>query len=97
MTRIFFISCSSAMEKARTCDDAFRRQLDELQRDHELEKRRIISEKDDELRKTKQKITDVEDEMRMLLEETAISKRNLEAKIKQLSKAFLDVQQDLTN
>eukprot|EP00794_Sanderia_malayensis_P018762 gene18762-20653_t len=87
---------NSAMEKARICDDAFRRQLDEQKREHELEKRKIIAEKEDEIRKAKEKISETEDEMRLLLEETAISKRNLEAKIKQLSKAFLDVQQDLT-
>ena len=85
------------MEKAKGCDDAFRRQLDEKQREHELELRRTISQKDDEVNKARGKVSDVEDEMRLLLEETAISKRNLEHKVKQLSKAFLDVQQDLVS
>ena len=85
------------MEKARSCDDAFRRQLEEMQREHELENRRLVAGKNDELEKAKQRINEVEDEMRLLLEETAISKKNLELKVKQLSKAFLDVQQDLAN
>ena len=55
----------------------------------------MIASKDDEISKTKAKVIEVEDEMRVLLEETALSKQNLEIKIKQLSKAFSDVQLDL--
>ncbi|XP_065065205.1 leucine-rich repeat and coiled-coil domain-containing protein 1-like isoform X2 [Rhopilema esculentum] len=82
-------------EKLKTCDDSFRRQLDENQRNHDLKLRQVIASKDDEISKTKAKVTEVEDEMRALLEEAALSKQNLEMKIKQLGKAFSDVQLDL--
>ena len=84
-------------EKLKTCDDAFRRQTEEQNRENELEIRRIISSKNDEIEQEKQKVLEVENEMRIVLEESVVSKKNFEMKIKQLSKAFADIQTDLTS
>lgn len=92
-----FFCFSETREKLKHCDDSFRRQLDEKQRVHDLEVRRIIAEKDDDLSKAKLKILEVEEEMRVLLEETSSSKRIFEQKIHQLSKAFAEVQQGLVS
>ena len=93
---IFLYYCfSETREKLKSCDDSFRRQLDENRREHELQVRKIIAEKDDEINEAKSKIIEVEDEMRVLLEEQAISKRSFEQKLQQLSKAFVEVQQGL--
>lgn len=84
-------------EKLKTCDDAFRRQIEEQKRENELEIRRLISSKNDEIEAERQKVLEVENEMRIVLEESVITKKNFEMKIKQLSKAFADVQVDLTS
>ena len=86
---------SETREKLKSCDDSFKRQLDESRREHELQIRKIIAEKDDEINQAGLRITEVEDEMRTLLEEQAMSKRNFEQKLQQLSKAFVEVQQGL--
>ena len=83
------------MEKLKSCDDAFRRELEVKQRDRHLEIRRVIADKDTEIDKAKQRVLEVEEEMRVLSQETALTKRNLEAKMKHLNKAFADMQQDL--
>jgi len=88
-------AANETREKLKSCDDSFRRQLDENRREHELQVRKIIAEKDDEINEAKSKIIEVEDEMRVLLEEQAISKRSFEQKLQQLSKAFVEVQQGL--
>ena len=84
-------------EKLKTCDDAFRRQTEEQKRENELEIRRIISSKNDEIEIEKQKVLEVENEMRIVLEESVVSKKNFEMKIRQLSKVFADIQTDLTS
>lgn len=93
----FIDFCSEIREKLKNCDDSFRRQLEEEQREHDLKIRQIIAQKDDEINQSKMKVTEVEEEMRILLEETAQSKSNFEQKFRHLSKAFDDIQKGLSS
>ncbi|XP_044129379.1 leucine-rich repeat and coiled-coil domain-containing protein 1 isoform X1 [Bufo gargarizans] len=83
------------MEKLHSVDDAFRRQLESILAAHQAELVKVANEKQKEIDVANEKVYQVEEEMRQLLRETANSKRAMEEKIKRLTSALCDIQQDL--
>ncbi|KAM4027473.1 leucine-rich repeat and coiled-coil domain-containing protein 1 isoform 1-T2 [Anomaloglossus baeobatrachus] len=82
------------MEKLHSVDDAFRRQLESILTGHQAELVKVASEKQKNIEEANEKIYQVEEEMRQLLQETANSKKAMEEKMKRLTSAFCDIQQD---
>uniref|UniRef100_A0A8C3XNI0 Leucine-rich repeat and coiled-coil domain-containing protein 1 n=1 Tax=Chelydra serpentina TaxID=8475 RepID=A0A8C3XNI0_CHESE len=84
-----------AMEKLHSMDDAFRRQLESTLAAHQAELLQLANEKQRQIEAANEKVYQVEEEMRQLLQETANSKKAMEEKIKRLTSALSDIQQDL--
>ncbi|XP_078543215.1 leucine-rich repeat and coiled-coil domain-containing protein 1 isoform X3 [Lissotriton helveticus] len=84
-----------AVEKLHSVDDAFRRQLESVVASHQAELLQLSNEKQKQIEAANEKVYQVEEEMRQLLRETAHSKRAMEEKIKRLTSALSDIQQDL--
>uniref|UniRef100_A0ABM5GC05 Leucine-rich repeat and coiled-coil domain-containing protein 1 isoform X1 n=1 Tax=Pogona vitticeps TaxID=103695 RepID=A0ABM5GC05_9SAUR len=82
-------------EKLHSMDDAFRRQLESTLAAHQAELVRLANEKQQEIVKANEKVYQVEEEMRQLLQETASNKKAMEEKIKRLTIALSDIQQEL--
>ncbi|KAM9308406.1 leucine-rich repeat and coiled-coil domain-containing protein 1 [Gastrophryne carolinensis] len=82
------------MEKLHSVDDAFRRQLESILTAHQAELIKVASEKQKEIEAANDRVYKVEEEMRQLLQETATSKRGMEEKIKRLTSALSDIQED---
>ncbi|XP_063306419.1 leucine-rich repeat and coiled-coil domain-containing protein 1 [Pelobates fuscus] len=82
-------------EKLRLVDDAFRQQLESVLAAHQAEHIKVASDKQKEIEAAHERVFQVEEEMRQLLQETAKSKKNTEEKIKRLTKALSDIQQEL--
>ncbi|KAM9789409.1 leucine-rich repeat and coiled-coil domain-containing protein 1 [Neosynchiropus ocellatus] len=80
----------AAVEKLRTVDDAFRRQLETVQASHHSELLQVAQDKHKQIERANQKVLEVEEEMRQLLEETEASKRLMEEKMKRLSSVLKD-------
>ncbi|KAE8290727.1 Leucine-rich repeat and coiled-coil domain-containing protein 1 [Larimichthys crocea] len=80
----------AAVEKLRSVDDAFRRQLESCQAAHQAELFRLANEKQKQIEQANQKVFEVEEEMRQLLEETETNKRIMEEKMKRLSSVLKD-------
>ncbi|XP_035491230.2 leucine-rich repeat and coiled-coil domain-containing protein 1 isoform X1 [Scophthalmus maximus] len=80
----------AAVEKLHCVDDAFRRQLESVQAAHQAELLRQAHEKQKQIERANQKVFDVEDEMRQLLEETETTKRLMEEKMKRLTSVLKD-------
>ncbi|KAM8838456.1 leucine-rich repeat and coiled-coil domain-containing protein 1 isoform 2-T2 [Synchiropus picturatus] len=80
----------AAVEKLRTIDDAFRRQLESVQASHHSELLQVAQDKQQQIERANQKVLEVEEEMRQLLEETEASKRLMEEKMRRLSSALQD-------
>ncbi|XP_075069835.1 leucine-rich repeat and coiled-coil domain-containing protein 1 isoform X2 [Mixophyes fleayi] len=83
------------MEKLHSVDDAFRRQLESILAAHQAEIIKVATEKQKEIEAANEKVYQVEEEMRQLLQETANSKKATEEKIKRLTRALSDIEQDL--
>ncbi|KAJ1192849.1 hypothetical protein NDU88_002155 [Pleurodeles waltl] len=83
------------VEKLHSVDDAFRRQLESVVASHQAELIQLSNEKQKEIEAANEKVYHVEEEMRQLLRETAHSKKAMEEKIKRLTSALSDIQQDL--
>ncbi|NXG46110.1 LRCC1 protein, partial [Psilopogon haemacephalus] len=83
-----------AVEKLHEMDDAFKKQLESILAAHQEELLQITSEKEKEIEAANEKVYCVEEEMRQLLQETANSKKALENKIRRLTDALNDIQQD---
>ncbi|KAM3928905.1 leucine-rich repeat and coiled-coil domain-containing protein 1 [Leptodactylus fuscus] len=81
------------MEKLHSVDDAFRQQLESILAAHQAELVKVASEKQKEIDAAHEKVYQVEEEMRQLLQETANSKKAMEEKIKRLTSALCDIQQ----
>uniref|UniRef100_A0A8C5QPI0 Leucine-rich repeat and coiled-coil domain-containing protein 1 n=1 Tax=Leptobrachium leishanense TaxID=445787 RepID=A0A8C5QPI0_9ANUR len=81
-------------EKLRSVDDAFRQQLELVVAAHQAECIKIASDKQREIEAAQERVYQVEEEMRQLLQETARTKRTTEEKIKRLTKALSDIQHD---
>eukprot|EP00064_Thunnus_orientalis_P010568 superscaffoldBa00001446_g10594 len=79
-----------AVEKLHCVDDAFRRQLESIQAAHQAELLRLANEKQKQIEKANQRVFDVEEEMRQLLEETETNKRIMEEKMKRLTSVLKD-------
>ncbi|XP_028392315.1 leucine-rich repeat and coiled-coil domain-containing protein 1-like [Dendronephthya gigantea] len=86
-----------AIEKLHSCDDAFRKQLEKQKEVYEREIDRLTREKEEVINQSNQKINEVEDEMRQILQEAASGKKTLEMRIKKLTNAFNEIQEDLTS
>ncbi|XP_075776563.1 leucine-rich repeat and coiled-coil domain-containing protein 1 isoform X1 [Pelodiscus sinensis] len=84
-----------AIEKLHSMDDAFRRQLESTLAAHQAELLRLANEKQRQIEAANEKVYHVEEEMRQLLQETANSKKVMEEKIRRLTSALSDIQQDL--
>ncbi|XP_065254986.1 leucine-rich repeat and coiled-coil domain-containing protein 1 [Emys orbicularis] len=84
-----------AMEKLHSMDDAFRRQLESTLAAHQAELLQLANEKQRQIEAANEKVYQVEEEMRQLLQETANSKKAMEEKIRRLTSALSDIQQDL--
>ncbi|XP_066579392.1 leucine-rich repeat and coiled-coil domain-containing protein 1 [Amia ocellicauda] len=83
----------AAVEKLHSVDDAFRRQLESVQAAHQAELLHLATEKQKQIEAANQKVFQVEEEMRQLLEETASSKRKMEEKMRILTSVLKDFQQ----
>ncbi|NXF97503.1 LRCC1 protein, partial [Eubucco bourcierii] len=83
-----------AVEKLHEMDDAFRKQLESIMAAHQEELLRMASEKEKEIEAANEKVYCIEEEMRQLLQETANSKKAMENKIRRLTDALNDIQQD---
>ncbi|XP_068093676.1 leucine-rich repeat and coiled-coil domain-containing protein 1 isoform X1 [Hyperolius riggenbachi] len=83
------------MEKLHSVDDAFRRQLESILAAHQAELVKVARDKQKEIEAANERVYQVEEEMRQLLQETASSKRAMEEKIRRLTSALSDIQQDL--
>ncbi|KAJ8011334.1 hypothetical protein DPEC_G00057060 [Dallia pectoralis] len=75
----------AAVEQLHSVDDAFRRQLESLQASHQAELLRLANDKQKQIDQATQKVFQVEEEMRQLLEETEIEKRTMEEKMRRLT------------
>ncbi|XP_073406680.1 leucine-rich repeat and coiled-coil domain-containing protein 1 isoform X2 [Dendrobates tinctorius] len=83
------------MEKLHSVDDAFRRQLESILATHQAELVKVASKKQKDIDAANEKVYQVEEEMRHLLQETATSKKAMEEKMRRLTSALCDIQQDL--
>ncbi|PVD20789.1 hypothetical protein C0Q70_18950 [Pomacea canaliculata] len=88
-------AASLAIEKMRSMDDGFRRQLEAAEKSHREELAQVTQEKEQEVHIAEQKVLIVEEEMRRLLCETEQAKRTMEDKVKRLTQALGDLQSDL--
>ncbi|CAL8344197.1 unnamed protein product [Merluccius merluccius] len=80
----------AAVDQLHNVDDAFRRQLEAFQASHHAELLRLASDKQTQIERANQKVIQVEEEMRMLLEETESTKRVMEEKIRRLTSVLKD-------
>uniref|UniRef100_A0A8D0FFR3 Leucine-rich repeat and coiled-coil domain-containing protein 1 n=1 Tax=Strix occidentalis caurina TaxID=311401 RepID=A0A8D0FFR3_STROC len=84
-----------AVEKLHEMDDAFRKQLESMLASHQEELLQLATEKEKQIEAANEKVYYVEEEMRQLLQETANNKKAMENKIRRLTHALNDIQQDL--
>uniref|UniRef100_UPI00398E73AA leucine-rich repeat and coiled-coil domain-containing protein 1 isoform X4 n=1 Tax=Pristiophorus japonicus TaxID=55135 RepID=UPI00398E73AA len=85
----------AAAGKLHSIDDAFRQQLEAVQVAQQTQLLQLANEKQKEIEAAKEKVYQVEEEMRQLLRETANGKRNMEEKIRKLTSALNDIKQEL--
>ncbi|XP_078396797.1 leucine-rich repeat and coiled-coil domain-containing protein 1 isoform X2 [Cetorhinus maximus] len=85
----------AAAEKLHSMDDAFRHQLETIQVSQQAQLLQLASEKQKEIEAAKEKVYEVEEEMRQLLRETANGKKTMEEKIRKLTSALNDIKQEL--
>ncbi|XP_037685028.1 leucine-rich repeat and coiled-coil domain-containing protein 1-like [Choloepus didactylus] len=84
-----------ALEKLHSMDDAFKKQVDAIVEARQAEIVQLANEKQKYIDSANEKVYQVEEEMRELLEETCKNKKSMEEKIKQLSFALSEIQQEL--
>ncbi|XP_014820992.1 PREDICTED: leucine-rich repeat and coiled-coil domain-containing protein 1 isoform X1 [Calidris pugnax] len=84
-----------AVEKLREMDNTFRKQLESMLAAHQEELLRLTNEKEKQIEAANEKVYYVEEEMRQLLQETANNKKAMENKVRRLTQALNDIQQDL--
>ncbi|XP_009890171.1 PREDICTED: leucine-rich repeat and coiled-coil domain-containing protein 1 [Charadrius vociferus] len=84
-----------AVEKLREMDDTFRKQLESMLAAHQEELLQLAHEKEKQIEAADEKVYCVEEEMRQLLQETANNKKAMENKIRRLTQALNDIQEDL--
>uniref|UniRef100_A0A672TZ50 Leucine-rich repeat and coiled-coil domain-containing protein 1 n=1 Tax=Strigops habroptila TaxID=2489341 RepID=A0A672TZ50_STRHB len=84
-----------AVEKLHEMGDAFRKQLGSMLVAHQEELLQLANEKEKQIEAANEKVYCVEEEMRQLLQEMANHKKAMENKIRRLTHALNDFQQDL--
>nr|XP_009943897.1 PREDICTED: leucine-rich repeat and coiled-coil domain-containing protein 1 [Opisthocomus hoazin] len=84
-----------AVEKLHEMDDTFRKQLESMLAAHQEELLQLANEKEKQIEAANEKVYCVEEEMRQLLQEMADNKKAMENKIRRLTHALNDIQQDL--
>ncbi|NWR92416.1 LRCC1 protein, partial [Furnarius figulus] len=84
-----------AVEKLHEMDNAFRKELESMLAAHQEELLQLANEKEKQIEAANEKVYSVEEEMRELLQEMANSKKTMENKIRLLTHALNDIQQDL--
>ncbi|XP_068956300.1 LOW QUALITY PROTEIN: leucine-rich repeat and coiled-coil domain-containing protein 1 [Petaurus breviceps papuanus] len=82
------------MERLHSMDDNFRKQFESMVAAHQAELLQLTNEKQNQIDAANEKVSHVEDEMRQLLHETAQNKKIMEEKIKRLTFALSDIQQE---
>jgi len=87
-------AASASSAKLRDVDDAFRRQLDAAETSHRAALVQLSAARQAEVDAATRRTAEVEDEMRTLLQETEAAKQNMEARVRKLTSAFADLQQD---
>ncbi|KAM6214375.1 leucine-rich repeat and coiled-coil domain-containing protein 1 isoform 1-T1 [Rhynchocyon petersi] len=85
----------NTLEKLHSMDDAFKKQVDAILVAHQAEILQLSNEKQKCIQTANEKVFQVEEEMRGLLEETSKNKKAMEEKIKQLAFALSEIQQEL--
>ncbi|NXO41412.1 LRCC1 protein, partial [Locustella ochotensis] len=83
-----------AVEKLHEMDNAFRKQLESVLAAHQEELLHLKNEKEKQIEAANEKVYSVEEEMRELLQEMANNKKAMENKIRRLTHALNDIQQD---
>ncbi|NXR90117.1 LRCC1 protein, partial [Hypocryptadius cinnamomeus] len=83
-----------AVEKLHKMDNAFRKQLESVLAAHQEELLHLENEKEKQIEAANEKVYSVEEEMRELLQEMANNKKAMENKIRRLTNALNDIQQD---
>ncbi|NXK57691.1 LRCC1 protein, partial [Sylvietta virens] len=83
-----------AVEKLHKMDNAFRKQLESVLAAHQEELLQLKNEKEKIIEAANEKVYSVEEEMRELLQEMANNKKAMENKIRRLTHALNDIQQD---
>ncbi|XP_039551537.1 leucine-rich repeat and coiled-coil domain-containing protein 1 [Passer montanus] len=83
-----------AVEKLHKMDNAFRKQLESVLAAHQEELLQLENEKEKQIEAANEKVYSVEEEMRELLQEMANNKKAMENKIRRLTNALNDIQQD---
>ncbi|XP_023351719.2 leucine-rich repeat and coiled-coil domain-containing protein 1 isoform X1 [Sarcophilus harrisii] len=84
----------ATMERLHSMDDSFRKQLETMVAAHQAELLQLANEKQKQIDAANEKVSQVEDEMRQLLHETARNKKAMEEKIKRLTFALSDIQEE---
>ncbi|XP_066188975.1 leucine-rich repeat and coiled-coil domain-containing protein 1 [Sylvia atricapilla] len=83
-----------AVQKLHEMDNAFRKQLESVLAAHQEELLHLKNEKEKQIEAANEKVYSVEEEMRELLQEMANNKKTMENKIRRLTHALNDIQQD---
>ncbi|NXD21945.1 LRCC1 protein, partial [Spelaeornis formosus] len=83
-----------AVEKLQKMENAFRKQLESVLAAHQEELLHLENEKEKQIEAANEKVYSVEEEMRELLQEMANNKKAMENKIRRLTHALNDIQQD---
>ncbi|NXF08883.1 LRCC1 protein, partial [Smithornis capensis] len=84
-----------AVEKLQEMDNAFRKKLESMVAAHQEELLQLANEKEKQIEAANEKVYAVEEDMRELLQEMANNKKAMEHKIRRLTHALNDIQQDL--
>ncbi|KAL5022406.1 hypothetical protein ScPMuIL_001561 [Solemya velum] len=87
--------CQLAVDKLRSVDDAFRKQLETKEQKHQEDLVALEQEKQAELDQANHRVLVVEEEMRELLQDTQNNKRMMEDKMKRLTRAMSELQTDI--
>ncbi|XP_023671947.1 leucine-rich repeat and coiled-coil domain-containing protein 1 isoform X2 [Paramormyrops kingsleyae] len=80
----------AAVEKLHSMDDAFRRQMEALQVSHQAELLQLAGDKQKDVELARQRVLQVEEEMRQLLEETESRRRTMDEKMRLLTSVLKD-------
>ncbi|XP_052817378.1 leucine-rich repeat and coiled-coil domain-containing protein 1-like [Mya arenaria] len=84
-----------AIDRLKSADDAFRRQLEDKVQSYKEAMARLEQEKQQEIDQAYLRVAEVEEEMRDLLQEHTNNKKAMEDKMKRLTRAMTDLQTDM--